>query len=416
VIERDASSIEVNSLASRNVESVRYPVANLEGDLVWAVDLATLGNRPTDLSCVGCAEPVGLRFGELRRPHFAHRPGSTCSGGESALHSTTIRILAEGIVRAAREGRNFPFPITCTFCDVERVGDLARDQGCSAEIDHEVSNRIRPDILIRGSNGSPRYVIEVVVTHAPEDNALAEYLSLQLPVIVVYPSWATLETIRNGLTNLPQHSSGGASVELLGRCPFHRHITAEEGVVQPCGVCTADARLVTVEVSEGQCWSKTCSRRVRVLDVYSRLDDHRVLVAAGSSDLKGVELVARELGVRLQHRWSKAAGTNYNMIMCECGAPSGDNFVYGGLTGEEYKPSLSDALRRYVVCVNGHWEHASTHPWPKDVQARRPSAAAGLIGEAAGLWSSSEEEQLVTFREFQSPKEAAWFMSGLNRR
>jgi hypothetical protein len=65
-------------------------VADLKGDLVWAADLSSSLGRPSGLACVGCGEPMIDRLGTKRRPHFGHRPGSTCSGGETALHRTAI--------------------------------------------------------------------------------------------------------------------------------------------------------------------------------------------------------------------------------------------------------------------------------------------------------------------------------------
>src|ERR1019366_4038736 len=94
---------------------------------------------------------------------------------------------------------------------------LARDAASVVEVDRILSNGIRPDLLIRGSDNVPRVAIEVVVTHAPEDGALA--------VIAAYPRWDALESMPEALLPLSSHSAQGAHIELLGRCPFGRHLS-----------------------------------------------------------------------------------------------------------------------------------------------------------------------------------------------
>ena len=75
---------------ARTAQDIQYPVADLGGDLVWAADPSSPLGRPSGLVCAGCGEPMIARLGTKCRPHFGHRPGSTCSGGETALHRTAI--------------------------------------------------------------------------------------------------------------------------------------------------------------------------------------------------------------------------------------------------------------------------------------------------------------------------------------
>lgn len=374
--------------------SIKYPLADDRGSLVWARDLAAVGERPTTLRCVGCEEKVVLRSGARNQPHFAHDAGSDCTVNETALHKATIWVLSEGLADAARKSEQFAFPVACSFCEAMRLGDLARDPGCTADVNLQLSNGIRPDILIRGADGEPKFVIEVIVTHAPEENALEEYRAHDLPVIAVYPSWETLESMRTGLEGLAQRggSADTGCVELLSRCRFPRHINSEEGELQVCARCAAPARLVTVEVAEGLCGLRSCSRHVRVLDINTRLGDHRVLIAAGAEELKGTDQIARELNVRLEDRFSKRANAKYCMNVCECGAHTGDNYAYGNFGKDEFLPSTRDPVKRYVICAGGHWQHLSTHKWSEGVSLVRSSSKVGLIGAASGIFGTSADE------------------------
>ncbi len=396
--------------------AIKYPVAGLAGMLVWASEAAELDERPSGLLCVGCEEPVILRSGEHRRAHFAHRPGATCSGGETALHRTAIQVISEGVVTAAREGRAYPFKLCCEQCDASREGNLARDPECTVEIDRPLSNAIRPDILVRGGNGTARYVIEVVVTHSPEDAALTEYRTHDLPVIVVRPSWDTMESFRNGLTELETYhfTTEGASLDVLGRCRFPRHIEPEEGALRSCPACKQSARLVTLEVSEMACWSRSCTRHVRVLDTYALLDEERVLIAAGASDLHSSSTIAKELGVRLEMRNSKTAGTRYLANICECGALCGDNFAYGGFGGQECTPIIGEGVHRYVVCTAGHWTAVSARHWPDGINLGRTMRGQGLTGEVSGVLEVPRNEASVSVTSAEI-KDIARMMAGVIR-
>ena len=380
---------------------IKYPLAEQAGGLVWAADLANAGERTVTLTCVGCGEPIFLRSGPRRQAHFSHHTKSDCATGETALHRLAIQVLAQSVVAAAREGIPYRFPVVCNYCGASRAGDLAQDSGCTAEIDHVFSNGVRPDILIRGSDGAPKYAIEVVVTHEPEEAALMEYRSSDLPVIVVRPTWSAISSMRSGLTHLAElpTPSGASGVELISRCHFPRHIGASEEEHQRCQTCRAPARSVTVEVAQGVCSAQACSKMVRVLDINVRLDDRRVLVAAGASDLKGVLEIAKGMGVRMRFRASKQSGTSYLSNVCECGAPSGDNFVYDGFGGEEYTTSLNDPVRRYVVCSQGHWELISTKAWRPGTRLERSRDVRGLVGTPAGLFGGINPQ-----RSTQSPR------------
>lgn len=68
-----------------------YPLAELDGETVWAANLATGAERPMGLTCISYGGPMSLRAGEHRRAHFAHRTGAVCASGETALHALAIR-------------------------------------------------------------------------------------------------------------------------------------------------------------------------------------------------------------------------------------------------------------------------------------------------------------------------------------
>ena len=393
------------------MEAIRYPVADLDGQLVWAHDLVEINERPKGLKCVECQGSLTLRAGVKRRPHFAHHRPDLCAGGETALHSTTIRVITTALEDALRENRPYLYEGACRSCDASLLGDLAQESSSTIEIDRVFSNGIRPDIIVRGSDGVPRVAIEVIVTHAPEGDALTEYDAFGLTVVAVHPTWEALESMREGLLHLSKTATQGAQIELMGRCPFARHLSESDSALRTCSQCDAMARVVTVEVSEGLCWTSRCSQTVRVLDIYALFSGKRELIAAGASDLLGVNEIAKDLGVKVQHRYSKMADTAYLMHACECGAPSGDNFIYGGFGSEQWTPSIAEPIRRYEVCASGHWVQREVRLLRPSTRVGRNQGVRGLIGESANLFGDGPEEQLVAFRSFDTPSEAARFMT-----
>lgn len=367
---------------------IRYPVAQRHGELVWADRLADAGERVDDLECLACGDAVRLRAGASRRPHFAHLPGVVCTGGETVLHATTVRVLAAEIAAAAAEGRPFVVALACDSCNASREADLARDKNSRIDVDSVLFDRVRPDLTARAEDGTPRYVLEVVVTHPPEPEVLALYKRLHLPAVMVWPTWETLPSIRRGLHAAlrlgTDTRAGGFAV--LDRCRFPRHRAATP---EPCASCGGETRQLNVEAATTRCWSRSCGRPVVFVDVYDPTTEPWTVVAAGARDLLGIEQVARDRGAHLAMHYSKSVEKKYRMFICSCGAPLGDYFLYAEGEGE---PAPDEAVWRMRVCAEGHWERAGDGSWQRDAQFTRVSGVpVGMFGESAGLFEARVE-------------------------
>lgn len=374
-------------MIARMTDSILFPVADHAGTLVWASDLAADGDRPRDLACLGCGGALLLRAGERNRPHFAHRAADACTAGESALHAATCRVLTEAISSAARQGTQFPITSACRSCRASRTGNLALPD-VELRLDRALADGIRPDVLAR-MEGRDLYVIEVVVSHAPEPAALDLYASRDLSVVVVRPTWEALEQFRAGFhpSLLAERPGQQGRYETVSRCRFPRHVDPGEVA---CGTCRRPARPLTAEASTTPCWRGNCGQDVRVLDLYDHTDGHAQLVAASCPDLPDIQELAAELGVSLARRRSRQAGGEYLMHLCgRCRSTQGDNFLYaeGGAT-----PDLSAFVEHFTVCPSGHLARSGSRRWPAGSHAERidpPGGSrqvVGLVGEPPGLF------------------------------
>lgn len=369
--------------------SILVPVGDHAGTLVWAAELAQAGERPEGLTCVGCAGDLILRAGERNQAHFAHRHADACTAPETALHKATCRVLADALTSAAAAGSPFPIVSTCPPCCATRTGNLAA-AGLDVTVDRQLANGIRPDLLGRVGDRE-LFVIEVVVTHAPEPAALDLYADRDLSVVVVRPSWETLERFATGFHADLQATAPGqpGSYEIVSRCRFPRHV--EPGPVT-CPTCDRPARRLTAEVSTLPCWQRGCGAEVRVLDLYDRTDPVPRMVAASCPDLPALDDLAEELGVRLAWRHSKQAQGAYLMHLCpRCRMIQGDNFLY--VSGPT--PAVDTPVVHLTACPD-HLTVSDRRRWPtgstveRDLPAGGARSVVGLVGEAPGLFTKAE--------------------------
>jgi len=175
-------------------KDILYPYALDKGGLiVKAVDAP----RSDIYSCIGCAERMVLRRGEIKRPYFAHYTENLNCKPETVLHKMAKDTIKAGIDTALSLNFEYPFNWRCPVCNQEHSGDLARS---TREVKTEVSlDGVRPDILLSSIKEKPLVAIEVVVTHSPEQEAIEAYKRLKLPVLLVEPEWEDLEKLKSGL-------------------------------------------------------------------------------------------------------------------------------------------------------------------------------------------------------------------------
>jgi hypothetical protein len=324
--------------------TISYPVADDQGTLVWAADLAVEQRRPDTLTCIGCGSRLVLRAGQRNAPHFAHYDAIQCVNPETALHRAAKRVIANAINAARTAGGRYPAGWFCDGCDDDRAVNLATERITAAVVERNLG-QVQPDIALLDAGGSVRVVVEVVVTHWPEPAALDWYQASSIGVLCVEPGWDTLTDLRSGLTAAAAHHM---------TCRGWRHPHRPANRACHCG---QPSRSLRFEVAHGgTCWRDGCKRPLSALDVIEVLPDgSQHALRASDPTLVGIAREARALGLRLRENTSKTENRRYLMHHCPaCGAKAGDYFQYEH--SADTTLVAGSEVRHLTLCAAGHWE------------------------------------------------------------
>ena len=108
-----------------------------------------------------------------KRPHFAHQSDISNCSPETILHASFKIKAAELLSERIAKGENFPIEWTCPQCNVKYPYNILF-MAKHVKVEHDLKE-CRPDIALLNAQGSIIAVIEVVVSHAPEENTLKYY-------------------------------------------------------------------------------------------------------------------------------------------------------------------------------------------------------------------------------------------------
>lgn len=142
--------------------AISYPTAQtLNGRVV----LAQTADRTDRFVCLGCEQPMVLRRGKVKRPHFAHQGVPPTCNAETVLHSSFKHLLHERLQHHLDTETPLPMTWTCFCCRQTHEGSLLKAVSTS-KLEYSLGT-CRPDLCLFDAMGQPSVMIEVVVTHAP---------------------------------------------------------------------------------------------------------------------------------------------------------------------------------------------------------------------------------------------------------
>ena len=184
--------ISIGSRAKTVVTDIQYPVAYARPYETVHIEEAQRG-RPH--FCFGCDREMVLRRGHIRRPHFAHKAGFVRCQKDHTLHEAAKAFICQGFRHAMTAGGEYQVGYPCERCETPINVNVA-SEGASIASERVVVQGTRADLVVFQPDGSPRVIIEIVVTHDLERDTKQRYEKTNYPVVTVKPSWDTLPDLR----------------------------------------------------------------------------------------------------------------------------------------------------------------------------------------------------------------------------
>lgn len=148
-----------------------------------------------------------------KRPHFSHKGLTSNCSLESVLHSSFKKMLICYLEKCKSDNQPFEFNWHCNTCGHINSGNLLENASLIKE--EYVLEQCRPDIALIDNNNRVFAVIEVVVSHEPEERVLQYYRENKITLVQINL------TSDEDLTNVEQIAKKPAIVDLClnHKCP-----------------------------------------------------------------------------------------------------------------------------------------------------------------------------------------------------
>lgn len=147
------------------------------GQLIQAID----AEKGQPYECLICNQILVLRKGQRKRPHFAHKVLSANCSPETALHHSFKTLLCEKIQEHLDRQSSLKIEWDCSYCHRKHEGNLLK-KAIEVRLEYEIGD-CQPDIALLDPSSKVVAVIEVVVTHSPEEKTLNYYTKNQIAVV-----------------------------------------------------------------------------------------------------------------------------------------------------------------------------------------------------------------------------------------
>ncbi|MBV5310240.1 competence protein CoiA family protein [Chromatium okenii] len=259
------------------------------GQLIKAVD----AEKGISYTCPACSQVLILRKGTRKRPHFAHKTLSPNCTPETALHYVFKILLFSKIQKHFDQQLPLEMQWDCPACGGVHTGNLLK-KAVKVVLEHNLGT-CQPDIALLNEFNCTVAVIEVVVTHAPEQTALDYYKNNHIAVV---------------------------SYKLKSDEDFNR---LDAPILKPdsvdvcknpkCSKCENYMSKKHLLIIDGNCWK--CQAPMKVAALYE-----------GNFSLSDIQL-ATQYGVLMKLHYSRTLGMKYVANTCrKCGAFIGDHYLF----------------------------------------------------------------------------------------
>lgn len=320
------------------MKQILYSVARSEmGELIHAVDAEKGGV----FFCGFCKDPLVLKkSGKTgigsKRPHFAHKALAPNCSPESALHLEFKTMLVDELKRRLDVKSELAISWKCTYCDREHSGDLIK-KARSVSLEQPLGI-CRPDIALFADNGRVHAVIEVVVSHAPDDAAKDYYRKNGITLVELHLD--SDEVLNDVLAKI-------ADADRVHLCPDRKR----------CGECGHFQEPIEMKLIEARCYG--CNSKMKV--PYIEGDDSRGSHIGPDQFSQKEILIAREHGAVVEWQYSKTLNTKYWATTCgRCRRFIGRNHLFTAYLAAEDGPEMA-TIQLGNYC--SYCEASKSTPW-----------------------------------------------------
>ena len=225
-------------------KSIKIPWGEQGGEIVHVSQVCS--GQACGCVCLGCGAPLVAQKGAKNAHHFRHREDAACA--ESALHKIGKILLKRKVDAAIQRGEPPCVEWQCTFCDAYHNAPLLAGAVTSefevpiAGIQASASGA-RADVGLFDVNERLFAGVEIVVSHSPEESAVAVYRSKEITCIEIE---LTDEQDLERLENSPVLIASRVNECTMPRCPDCRSFLGQRCIYvvnASCWKCSASMRI-----------------------------------------------------------------------------------------------------------------------------------------------------------------------------
>lgn len=270
---------------------------NKNQEIVCADDV----KRDSGYFCLECNSELILHRGDkgLRRPHFVHKNTSNCNP-ETVLHAGFKALVAQKV----KENKRVDFEWSCSQCGGKHIMNIS-EMISHVFVEKSLNRNYRPDVLLTDKNNKPVAVIEVVVTHAPEDHYV-DFLKKEGIILIRFD----LKNEKD-IKKLRQKTVKPTSMEYCTN--------------PKCKKCGKHELLSKMLIITSECWNQDCNSPLNVAVIES---ENGGLITPKDFSQKDVD-IAKEHGAIIRSKFSKTAQEEYLANIClHCNQMIGEHYLF----------------------------------------------------------------------------------------
>lgn len=313
------------------MKNILYTVAYDKNNILIKASDAEKGN---DFYCPVCKGELILRkSGKTgkgsKRPHFAHHKLTPNCNPETALHFSFKNLLSKYLEEHIQSNTPLQFSWKCKYCYETHSGNLLKKIK-SVKLEYSM-DKCKPDIALLDKDNNVFAVIEIVVTHKPEEEVLKYYNGKNIILIQInLTSDKDIDELENKISK----------PDIVHSC-FN----------PKCNKCGYYLNKTKMTIVDGNCWK--CNFKMKVAIVEGGREREDILAGPDKFTKQEIEF-AKNKGVIIKEQYSKSANERYLANTCgQCGTFIGRCYLFP----DYFAPAIDGNLPSETFDIGYHCDH-----------------------------------------------------------